>query len=178
MDGPPTPRRERAALRGWQDSIAAGHYAQVRYLAHPATASFEQMAVQIGLTAAQFIVGDRIVAREAPEPADLVEKLAEAPAPAEAPPTLADLPQPASAQVAPRAVSPEEPLRPPELNGEQQQLIRELVGQDEPARRCGATNPRQLACRPCGSPAAPSSLTRHPSRLAARRVSGAANTIR
>lgn len=35
IHGPPKPRRERAALRGWQDSITAGHYAQVRYLAHP-----------------------------------------------------------------------------------------------------------------------------------------------
>lgn len=93
------------------------------------------MAVEIGLTAAQFIVGDRIGAREPPAPADLVEKLAEAPAPAEPPPTVAGLPQPESAQVAPRTASPEEPLRSSKPNGERQKMIRELVGQDEPAQR-------------------------------------------
>ena len=47
-------RRERAALKGWQASIMAGRYAQVRYLA--------------GLMPAQFIVGERVVEGEPAAP--------------------------------------------------------------------------------------------------------------
>lgn len=58
-------RRERAALQGWQASITAGRYAQVRYLAGPAVASrLRRLATDVGLIPAQFIVGERVVADE------------------------------------------------------------------------------------------------------------------
>ncbi len=58
-------RRERAALGGWQASIAAGRYAQVRYLAGPVVAShLRRLATDIGLSQAQFIVSDRVMADE------------------------------------------------------------------------------------------------------------------
>jgi hypothetical protein len=61
------PRRERAALEGWQDSIVAGRYAQVRYLAGPAAAShLRRVAMDIGLTAPQLIAGERVMADELP----------------------------------------------------------------------------------------------------------------
>ena len=130
--GPPSPRRERAALRGWQDAIAAGQYPQVRYLAHPAaTGRFEHMAVELGLTDAQFIVGDDLVAAVPPAPADVVEKLDETEASAELPPAVASPPLPAPVQPAPRAMDLEVRTSPPEPDAERQMLIRELIGQDE-----------------------------------------------
>jgi hypothetical protein len=64
-------RRERAALQGWQASITAGRYAQVRYLAGPVVASrLRRLATDVGLMPAQFIVGERVVAGE---PAALAE---------------------------------------------------------------------------------------------------------
>ncbi len=48
------PRRQRAALEGWQRSILAGRYAQVHYLAGPAFVSHLQgVAKDVGLTAPQ-----------------------------------------------------------------------------------------------------------------------------
>lgn len=62
-------RRERAALQGWQASIMAGRYAQVRYLARPAVASrLRRLATDVGLMPAQFIVGERVVEGEPAAP--------------------------------------------------------------------------------------------------------------
>jgi hypothetical protein len=58
-------RRERAALHGWQASVTSGRYAQVRYLAGPVVAShLRRLATDIGLTPAQFVVGERVIADE------------------------------------------------------------------------------------------------------------------
>src|ERR1700727_1096133 len=49
----PKPRRERAALEGWQASISAGQYLQVRYLAgRTSSAHLRRVAACIGLTPA------------------------------------------------------------------------------------------------------------------------------
>jgi hypothetical protein len=49
IDGQSNPRRERAALTGWQASISRGQYAQVRYLAGPATPMpLSRLATEIG----------------------------------------------------------------------------------------------------------------------------------
>src|ERR1039457_1580497 len=54
--GLPKPRRERAALEGWQRSIAAGQYAQVRYVTDPSSARrLEDGAARVGLSAPQLI---------------------------------------------------------------------------------------------------------------------------
>lgn len=61
--GLPSVRRERAGLEAWRASIAAGQYAQVRYLAGPGGASrLQRLATHVGLLPAQFIVGERVVA--------------------------------------------------------------------------------------------------------------------
>jgi hypothetical protein len=61
------PRRERAALEGWRRSILAGRYAQVCYVARPAFVSHLRcVAEDIGLTAPQLIVGERVMADELP----------------------------------------------------------------------------------------------------------------
>jgi hypothetical protein len=61
------PRRERAALEGWQRSIVAGRYAQVHFLAGPAFVSrLKGLATDIGLTAQQLIVSERLSADEPP----------------------------------------------------------------------------------------------------------------
>ncbi|MHB8694988.1 MAG: hypothetical protein ACYDHH_27450 [Solirubrobacteraceae bacterium] len=72
------PRRERAALEGWQRSISAGQYAQVRYVAGPAFVShLRRVAEDIGLTAPQLIVGERVMADEFPVLASVSEEVAE-----------------------------------------------------------------------------------------------------
>jgi hypothetical protein len=61
------PRRERAALEGWQRSISTGQYAQVHSVAGPAFVSHLRSAAEdIGLTAPQLIVGERVTAPELP----------------------------------------------------------------------------------------------------------------
>lgn len=68
------PRRERAAFEGWRDSIVAGRYAQVRYLAGPAAAShLRHLATDIGLTAPQLIAGEHVMADELPELFPIIE---------------------------------------------------------------------------------------------------------
>jgi hypothetical protein len=74
--GLPNARRERAALEGWQASITAGRYAQVRYLAGPAVASrLRRLATDVGLMPAQFIVGECVVAGEPPALPEVIEAL-------------------------------------------------------------------------------------------------------
>jgi len=69
------PRRERAALEGWQRSISAGQYAQVHYVAGPAFVShLRRVAEDIGLTAPQLIVGERVMADELPVLASVSEE--------------------------------------------------------------------------------------------------------
>jgi cytochrome P450 len=61
------PRRERAALKGWQASIAVGRYAHVRYLAGPGAADhLRRLATDIGMTDPELIVGERVIADEPP----------------------------------------------------------------------------------------------------------------
>ena len=72
------PRRERAALQGWQRSIVAGQYAQVWYMAGPAFVShLRRVAEDIGLTAPQLIVGERVMADKLPVLASVIENLGE-----------------------------------------------------------------------------------------------------
>jgi hypothetical protein len=72
------PRRERAALQGWQDSIVAGRYAQVWYVASPAFVShLGRVAEEIGLAAPQFIVGERVMADKLPAVTSVIENVDE-----------------------------------------------------------------------------------------------------
>jgi hypothetical protein len=55
------PRRERAALEGWQRSIAAGRYARVCLLVSPATSGhLRRVAENTGMSAPQLIVWTRL----------------------------------------------------------------------------------------------------------------------
>jgi hypothetical protein len=72
------PRRERAALQGWQRSIVAGRYAQVWYVASPAVVShLRRAAEEIGLATPQFIVGERVIADKPPVLASVIENVDE-----------------------------------------------------------------------------------------------------
>lgn len=72
------PRRERAALEGWQRSIAAGQYAQVHYVAGGAFVShLRRVAEDIGLTAPQLIIGERVIADELPVLASVIQNVDE-----------------------------------------------------------------------------------------------------
>lgn len=74
--GLPNARRERAALEGWQAAIAAGRYAQVRYLAGPCVASrLQRLASDVGLVPTQFIVDERVVTDDPPAPPEVIEGL-------------------------------------------------------------------------------------------------------
>ena len=87
IHGQSNPRRERAALAGWQAAILAGQYAQVRYLAGPATAQhLTRLATEIGLTAPQFTVGEHVITDEPPVPTSTIENPDERPAAAETAP--------------------------------------------------------------------------------------------
>jgi hypothetical protein len=72
------PRRERAALQGWQRSIVAGRDAQVWYVASPAFVShLSRAAEEIGLATPQFIVGERVIADKLPVLASVAENVDE-----------------------------------------------------------------------------------------------------
>jgi hypothetical protein len=74
VQGLSNPRRERAALEGWQRSIAAGRYAQVCYVAGPAFVSnLRHLAQDIGLTAPRLIGGERVMADELPVLSSVIE---------------------------------------------------------------------------------------------------------
>jgi hypothetical protein len=60
------PRRERAAIVGWQRSVAAGQYAQVHYVAGPAFVSHLRGVAEAIGAAPQLIVGERVMADELP----------------------------------------------------------------------------------------------------------------
>jgi hypothetical protein len=135
--GPRKPRRERAALEGWKGSIAAGQYAQVRYVARPTAAGrVGRLATHLGLTETQFIAAERVVTDKPSAPVELVESHPEAPAPPE-PATAAvpSSPLPSAPYVAPPPSRPPEPAETPEQVAQRQKRIRELLGQDEPAPR-------------------------------------------
>lgn len=70
--GHSNPRRERAALEGWQRSVLAGQYAQVRYLPGPfAAGHFSRLATELGLTRSEFIAAEHVMADEPPLPTSL-----------------------------------------------------------------------------------------------------------
>ena len=78
VQGLSNPRRERAALEGWQRSIVAGRHAQVCYVAGPAFLShLQRVAEDIGLTAPQLIVGERVMVDELPPLALVTENVDE-----------------------------------------------------------------------------------------------------
>jgi hypothetical protein len=137
VQGQSNPRRERAALEGWRDSIAAGRYAQVRYLARPAAARhLRRVATEIGLTAPQFIAGENVMADELPVVPPMVEDVDKASLAVETAPVVAsDLPRPSPAHVDPPRSRPQEPLETPEQAAEHQKLIDEVLGHEERARR-------------------------------------------
>ena len=131
------PRRERAAFEGWQDSIVAGRYAQVRYLAGPAAAShLRRLATDIGLTAPQLIAGERVMADELPVLSSVIENVDEESVAAETAPVAApDFPRPSAAHIAPQCSTLEELVEMPEQAALRQKLINEVLGHAEPARR-------------------------------------------
>jgi hypothetical protein len=137
VHGPPKPRRERAALEGWQGSIAAGQYAQVRFVAGPAAAGRLEgvAALGVGLADTQLIAGDRVVTDESPVPAETLESVAEASTSAEATPVAVPDPPPPVPVHTPRPSRPQGPAATPEQAVERQKLIRELLGQEDPPAR-------------------------------------------
>ena len=137
IQGQSNPRRERAALEGWQASIAAGRYAQVRYLAGPAAVShLRRVATGLGLTAPQFITGERVMADEPPVLPVVIENVDEVSVAIETAPLAApDLPRPSPEHGAPQRSTTEEPVETAERAAEHQKLIDEVLGRGEPARR-------------------------------------------
>ena len=131
------PRRERAALEGWQRSIVAGRYAQVCYVAGPAFVShLRRLAEDIGLTAPQLIVGERVMADELPVVPSVIAYVDEASVPAETAPVAApDFPRSSAAHIAPQCSTLDEPVEMPERAAERQKLINEVLGHEEPSRR-------------------------------------------
>jgi hypothetical protein len=137
IQGQSNPRRERAALEGWQASIAAARYAQLRCLAHPATARhLGRLAVEIGLTAPQFIAGECVMADEPPVLPSIIENADEASESAETGLTAAPSPPRSSSA---GDVSPHQrwdaPDETPKRSAEHQKLINEVLGHGEPTRR-------------------------------------------
>jgi hypothetical protein len=130
-------RRERAALEGWQRSILAGRYAQVRYLAGPVSGSrLRRLATDIGLTAPQFIAGERVMADELPILPSITESVDEASVAAETGAGAApDLPRPSPEHGAPQRSTTEEPVETAVRAAERQKLIDEVLGHGAPARR-------------------------------------------
>ncbi|MHB8656338.1 MAG: hypothetical protein ACYC91_00045 [Solirubrobacteraceae bacterium] len=131
------PRRERAAFEGWRDSIVAGRYAQVRYLAGPAAAShLRHLATDIGLTAPQLIAGEHVMADELPELLPIIENDDEESVAADPTPVAApDFPRSSAAHIASQCSTLEEPAEMPEQAAVRQKLINEVLGHGEPARR-------------------------------------------
>jgi hypothetical protein len=118
VQGQSNPRRGRAALEGWQASILAGRYAQVRYLAgHAAGGHLRRLAADIGLTAPQFIAGERLMADEPPVLRSIIENVDEASVPVE-PVAAPDLPRPSPAHVVPQRSRSEELAETPEQTAE------------------------------------------------------------
>lgn len=130
-------RRERAALEAWKASVAAGRYAQVRYVVGPAAASHVgRLAADIGLTAPQLLVGECVVSDELSVASSVVENVEVESVAAETPPVAAtDFPRPAAPRIGPPLPTYEEPQATPEQSAERQKLINELLGYREPARR-------------------------------------------
>jgi hypothetical protein len=71
------PRRERAALEGWQRSISTGQYAQVHYVASPAFVSHLRGVAEAIGAAPQLIVGERVMADELPVLASVIAEVDE-----------------------------------------------------------------------------------------------------
>ena len=130
------PRRERAALEGWKSAIAAGQYAQIRYVTDPSSARrLADGGARVGLTDTQLIVGERVVTDEPSVPATVVADLAEVPTSAESVPTAApDPPQPPPLRP-PRASRPVETATTREQADLRQKRIREPLGETEPTPR-------------------------------------------
>lgn len=137
VQGQSNPRRERAALEGWQASILAGRYAQVRYLAGHAVASHLRcLAADIGLTAPQFIAGERLMADEPPVPPSIIDHVDETSVAVETAPVAApNLPRPSLKHVAPQRSTMEERVETSEQAAERQKLINELLGEEPAPRR-------------------------------------------
>lgn len=137
VQGQSNPRRERAALEGWLASIAAGRYAQVRYLAGVATAGhLRAVATEIGLTAHQFIAGERVTAHEPPVLASIIANIDEVSGAVEPAPVAAiDFPQPSPADVVPLCSASEKSVETLELTEANQR----------DARLRGASSPGALA---------------------------------
>ena len=135
--GLPKPRREKAALEGWKRSLAAGQYAQVRYVADPSSARrLDDEAARVGLPSTQLIISERVATDEPPVPAQPVQTLANAPTAAETTPVPVPVPDPPKPPPAPTPQpSPQEPARTPEQAAERQRPIRQMLGQEEPAVR-------------------------------------------
>lgn len=129
VQGLSNPRRERAAVEGWQDSIVAGRYAQVRYLAGPAAAShLRRLATEIGLTAPQLIAGEHVMADELPMLSSVIENVDEESVAAETAPVAApDFPPSSAAHIAARCSTLEEPAEMPEQAAVRQKLINEVL---------------------------------------------------
>jgi hypothetical protein len=137
IQGLPKPRREGAALEGWRASIVAGEYVQVRYLAGRASSShLRRVAVDIGLTAAQFSAGDRVMADEAPVLPVVIATVEEVSVAVETAPVAAsDPPRPSPEYGAPPRPTTDEAAETAERAAEHQKLLDEVLGRGQPARR-------------------------------------------
>jgi hypothetical protein len=135
--GAPNPRRQRAALEGWQAAIATGRYAQVQYLAGPAAGrSLECLAAQIGLTADQFIAVEHVETIEPPETVEVIgNHAAESTVPLIVPVAVPDPPQPLPSAVVPQRSTSGEPVETPDQEAQRWKMINEMLGYGEPAPR-------------------------------------------
>lgn len=133
--GAPNPRRQRAALEGWQGAIATGRYAQVQYLARPAAGrSLECLAAQIGLTTDQFIAVERVETIEPPESVEVIGNLAaESTVPLTVPVAVPDPPEPSPSAVVPPPSMSGERLETPDQESQRRKMINEMLGYGEPA---------------------------------------------
>jgi len=128
------PRRQRAALQGWQAAIAAGRYAQVRYQTGPILAyDLHRLTAQVGLDPPAFIVGENMTAPELDPPATATKDPT-------APPKAAET-QRAPTDPPPTPDLDRNPGKPPQMEvtpepaAERQRLVNDLLGISEPQPR-------------------------------------------
>jgi hypothetical protein len=130
------PRRQRAALEGWQAAITAGRYGQVRYQTGPVIArDLRRLAAQIGLGAPAFVTGDDMTTYELNASTAAAEDDTTPRAAVEKQPAPACAPPPPEVDRSPPA--PQEVAETPERTAERQRLVNELLGIAEPQPRRG-----------------------------------------
>ena len=131
--------RQRVALEGWRAAIASGRYAQVRYQTAPNAASgLIRLAREIGLTAPQFGVEQRLTADQLLTPPPTGEPDAATSADAQRPPAplIAPPPPPSTANLDPYSPEPADTSPPPAVAPRSaDEVLRELLGDPNPRPR-------------------------------------------